>query len=494
MSSSRMAARQGIVVRDLVTGTITSHSAHAVILATGGYGNAFFLSTNAKGCNVTATYRAYKKGAGFANPCFTQIHPTCIPVSGDYQSKLTLMSESLRNDGRVWVPKTATDAAKQAGRHRRRRARLLPRAQVPRVRQPVAARHRVARREGAVRRRPWRRARRPRRVLRFPRRDQARRLEKIAEKYGNLFEMYERITGEDPYRVPMRIYPAVHYTMGGLWVDYHLQTTIPGLVLPRRSELLRPRREPARRVGADAGPRRRLLHHPVHARQLPRRRASESLADPKSAAFKTSETDVKSEARQAARHPRQALGRFVPQGARPRDVGRLRHGAQQGIARSRDRQDHDAARGVLVRRHRAGHERLVQPIAREGRPRRRLPRVQRAGVHATRSSAKRAAAVTSASSTRSTARRSATTRTSVTSRCGSTPAPASRPRSATSSRSCSTTSSSRLGVTSERSRSQAPHLASAQARRRPASSSRTRSRRFRRTRRSSRCSTSSTSS
>ncbi|HWU90819.1 MAG TPA: fumarate reductase/succinate dehydrogenase flavoprotein subunit [Kofleriaceae bacterium] len=219
----------GIVVRDLVTGQISSYAAHAVILATGGYGNVFYLSTNAKGCNVTAAYRAYKRGAGFGNPCFTQIHPTCIPVSGDYQSKLTLMSESLRNDGRVWVPKRAADVGKPPDqlpegdrdyfleREYPSFGNLAPRDLASRA---VKEQCDEGRGVGPGGRGVY---------LDFG--DAIRREgeDRIREKYGNLFDMYERITGEDPDRVPMRIYPAVHYTMGGLWVDYHLQTTVPGL-------------------------------------------------------------------------------------------------------------------------------------------------------------------------------------------------------------------------------------------------------------------------
>jgi succinate dehydrogenase / fumarate reductase flavoprotein subunit len=219
----------GIVVRDLITGVITSHSAHAVILATGGYGNVFYLSTNAKGSNVTATYRAYKKGAGFANPCFTQIHPTCIPVSGDYQSKLTLMSESLRNDGRVWVPKSKEDIAKQPGQiadtdrdyYLERKypsfGNLSPRDIASRAAKEQCDDGRGVGPGG--------------RGVYLDFRDAIKRdgEDRVREKYGNLFDMYERITGENPYKVPMRIYPAVHYTMGGLWVDYQLQTTVPGL-------------------------------------------------------------------------------------------------------------------------------------------------------------------------------------------------------------------------------------------------------------------------
>ncbi|HSS01588.1 MAG TPA: fumarate reductase/succinate dehydrogenase flavoprotein subunit [Kofleriaceae bacterium] len=219
----------GIVVRDLITGAVTSHAAHAVVLATGGYGNVFYLSTNAKGCNVTATYRAYKRGAGFGNPCFTQIHPTCIPVAGDYQSKLTLMSESLRNDGRVWVPRSKddvgkhpdqiTDAARDYYLERKYPSfgNLSPRDIASRAAKEQCDEGRGIGPGG--------------RGVYLDFRDALRRdgEDTIRDKYGNLFEMYERITGENPYKVPMRIYPAVHYTMGGLWVDYHLQTTVAGL-------------------------------------------------------------------------------------------------------------------------------------------------------------------------------------------------------------------------------------------------------------------------
>ena len=219
---------RGIVTRDMVTGRIESWSADAVVLATGGYGNVFYLSTNAKGCNTTAIWRAYKKGAAFANPCYTQIHPTCIPVSGDHQSKLTLMSESLRNDGRVWVPlkkgdQRAADQIPVAERdyYLERKypsyGNLAPRDIASRAAKQVCDEGRGVGETGfGV-------------YLDFG--DAISRLSeaKVAEKYGNLFEMYERITGENPYRVPMRIYPAIHYTMGGLWVDYNLQSTIPGL-------------------------------------------------------------------------------------------------------------------------------------------------------------------------------------------------------------------------------------------------------------------------
>lgn len=219
---------RGIVTRDLVSGKIESHVGDAVVLATGGYSNVFFLSTNAKQCNVTATWRACKKGAGFANPCFTQIHPTCIPPSGAYQSKLTLMSESLRNDGRIWVPKEPGDgrAAHEIPEAERDYylermypafGNLVPRDLASRrAKQMVDEGHGVGPRRNGV-------------FLDFVHAIERLGADTIRERYGNLFAMYEKITGEDPYRVPMRIYPAPHYTMGGLWVDYDLMTTVPGL-------------------------------------------------------------------------------------------------------------------------------------------------------------------------------------------------------------------------------------------------------------------------
>ena len=218
----------GVVVRDMVTGEISSHSAHAVVLASGGYGNVYYLSTNAKKSNATAAWRAHRKGAAFANACFTQIHPTCIPASGEHQSKLTLMSESLRNDGRIWVPKNDNDT---------RRADEIPEAErdyylerrypafgnlVPRDVASRAAKREVdaGRGVGPLKNGVY---------LDFANAVDRLGEKEIFERYGNLFEMYERITGEDPFDTPMRIYPATHYTMGGLWVDYNLQSTIPGL-------------------------------------------------------------------------------------------------------------------------------------------------------------------------------------------------------------------------------------------------------------------------
>jgi succinate dehydrogenase / fumarate reductase flavoprotein subunit len=219
---------KGVVIRDLVTGEITTHAGDAVVLATGGYGNVFYLSTNAKGCNVTATWRAYKKGACFANPCYTQIHPTCIPVSGDHQSKLTLMSESLRNDGRVWVPKRKEDCGKPPESiPEEARDYILERKYpsfgnlAPRDISSRAAKEACDEGRGVG----------PGGLgvyLDFA--DAIKRLGEstVRERYGNLFDMYEKITGENAYKMPMRIYPAVHYTMGGTWVDYNLMSSIPG--------------------------------------------------------------------------------------------------------------------------------------------------------------------------------------------------------------------------------------------------------------------------
>ena len=258
------------MTRDLITGKIESHMADAVVLATGGYGNVYYLSTNAKGSNATAIWRAHKRGALFANPCFTQIHPTCIPVSGEYQSKLTLMSESLRNDGRVWVPlkkgdKRPPNQIPEAERdyYLERRypsfGNLVPRDVASRNAKMVCDEGRGVGESGlAV-------------YLDF--RDAIQRLgtDVIKERYGNLFDMYERITGEDPYqKCRCASIPAIHYTMGGLWVDYNLMTTIPGPLRDRRGEFLRPRRQPPGRQRADAGAGGRLLRPAEHHRRLHR--------------------------------------------------------------------------------------------------------------------------------------------------------------------------------------------------------------------------------
>ncbi|MBI4061045.1 MAG: fumarate reductase/succinate dehydrogenase flavoprotein subunit [Elusimicrobia bacterium] len=221
-------AARGVITRDLVTGRIERHWGDAVLLCTGGYGNVFYLSTNAGACNVTATWRAHKRGAAFANPCYTQIHPTCVPVAGDHQSKLTLMSESLRNDGRVWVPKKKGDARKPQDIPEDERdyylerkypafGNLVPRDIASRAAKQMADDGRGVGKTGLSVYLDFKDA-----IARIG-------LDKVKEKYGNLFDMYRHITDENPYEQPMRIYPAVHYTMGGLWVDYNLMTTIPGL-------------------------------------------------------------------------------------------------------------------------------------------------------------------------------------------------------------------------------------------------------------------------
>jgi len=240
---------RGIITRNLLTGKLERHFGHTVVLCSGGYGNVFYLSTNAMGCNVTAIWKAHKKGAYFGNPCFTQIHPTCIPVSGDYQSKLTLMSESLRNDGRIWVPKKQNDNRKPGEIPEEERDYYLERRYpafgnlVPRDVASRAAKERCDAGYGVGTSRQAVYLDYAEAIMRYGK-VECHKLglensttevirqygkEVIKEKYGNLFDMYEKITGENPYEVPMRIYPAVHYTMGGLWVDYELMTTIPGL-------------------------------------------------------------------------------------------------------------------------------------------------------------------------------------------------------------------------------------------------------------------------
>ena len=240
---------RGIIARDLVNGKLERHFGHAVLLCSGGYGNVFYLSTNAMGSNVTAAWKAHKKGAAFANPCFTQIHPTCIPVSGDHQSKLTLMSESLRNDGRIWVPKKQNDTRKATDILEEERDYYLERRYpafgnlVPRDVASRAAKERCDAGYGVGSSKQAVYLDYADAILRYGKIEAGKQgrsnvaedeiiamgKEVVKTKYGNLFDMYEKITGENPYEVPMRIYPAVHYTMGGLWVDYELQTTVPGL-------------------------------------------------------------------------------------------------------------------------------------------------------------------------------------------------------------------------------------------------------------------------
>ena len=263
----------GIVVRDLLTGQLTSHSAHAVVLATGGYSNAFFLSTNAMACNVTAAWRAHRKGAAFANPCYTQIHPTCIPQSDDFQSKLTLMSESLRNDGRIWCPKDP-DETRSARADPRGGPRLLPRAPLPELRQPGPARHRQPRRQGRRRRGQGRRPAQERRLPRLRRRHRAPRRGHhpgaLRQPLRDVRAHHRRVAVQAAHaHLPRR---PLHdgRALGGLRADDHR----PRPVRRRRGQLLRPRRQPPRRLGAHAGPGRRLLRPAQHHQQLPGARSS----------------------------------------------------------------------------------------------------------------------------------------------------------------------------------------------------------------------------
>ncbi len=343
----------GIVVRDLVTGEISSHSAHAVVLATGGYGNAYYLSTNAMNCNATAIWRAHKRGAMFANPCFTQIHPTCIPSSDEFQSKLTLMSESLRNDGRIWVPKDPDDTRSPDQIPDADRDYFLERKYpafgnlVPR---DVASRNAKAMVDSGYGVGPLKNSV----YLDFA--DASHRLGEsvIRERYGNLFDMYERITDENPYQVPMRIYPAIHYTMGGLWVDYDLMTTIPGLYAIGEANFAD---QGANRLGASALMQgladgyfvlpytignylAGLLGTPVAAPDGPRVPGRRDRA-----ARRDHPVDV------GGRHQ---VGRPLPPRAGQDHVGLLRHGPRQGRAGEGPGRDPGAAGRVRARRAGAG--------------------------------------------------------------------------------------------------------------------------------------------
>ena len=375
---------RGVIVRNMVTGEIETHLADAVVLASGGYGNVYYLSTNAMGCNVTATWRAHRKGAYFGNPCFTQIHPTCIPVAGEHQSKLTLMSESLRNDGRIWVPKRREDCEKNPQdiaeedrdyyleRIYPSFGNLVPRDIASRQAKNVCDEGRgVGPLVGDFRRGVY---------LDFT--DALKRMsaEAVAEKYGNLLDMYQQITGENPYEVPMRIYPAVHYTMGGLWVDYDLQSNIPGLFVTGEANFSD---HGANRLGASAlmqgladgyfvlpnTIREYLAERPVCAGAGGRaggRRGAAVGAVPGG---------------EAVVHQRFSHGRLVPPRARQHHVGVLRDGALRGGAAQGHRPDPRPARRVLAQRAGARRERGAEPVAGEGRPGGRLPRARRADVH-----------------------------------------------------------------------------------------------------------------
>ena len=375
---------RGIIVRDLVTGEIETYFADVVVLASGGYGNVYYLSTNAMGCNVTASWRAHRKGALMANPCYTQIHPTCIPVAGAHQSKLTLMSESLRNDGRIWVPKDAmhaeTDPREIAEDDRDYYleriypafGNLVPRDIASRQAKNMCDEGRgVGPEVDGVRRGVY---------LDFT--DAIERLgrDAIEEKYGNLFDMYAQITGEDPYEVPMRIYPAVHYVMGGLWVDYDLQSTIPGLFVTGEANFSD---HGANRLGASAlmqgladGYFVLLEHDP----RLPRRRpVRQDPGGPPGGGRGAGVRDVEGRALpDRQRHPQR---RLLPPRARQHHVGVLRHGAHRRGPAQSGRPDPQPARGLPPQRQGAGVCGHPQPVAGEGRPGGRLLRARRADVH-----------------------------------------------------------------------------------------------------------------
>ena len=370
---------RGVIVRDMVTGEIETHLADAVVLASGGYGNVFFLSTNAMGCNVTATWRAHRKGAYFGNPCFTQIHPTCIPVAGEHQAKLTLMSESLRNDGRIWVPKRREDCDKDPREIAEKDrdyyleriypsfGNLVPRDIASRQAKNVCDEGRgVGPLVGDFRRGVY---------LDFT--DALKRMsaEAVAEKYGNLLDMYQQITGENPYEVPMRIYPAVHYTMGGLWVDYDLQSNIPGLFVTGEANFSD---HGANRLGASA-----LMQGLADGYFVLPNTIREYLATGPYAPVPADAPEVVS-AREAVQdriretvvHQRFSHRRLVPPRARQHHVGVLRDGAFRGGAAQGHRPDPRPARRVLAQRAGARTERGAEPVAGEGRPRRRLPRAR----------------------------------------------------------------------------------------------------------------------
>jgi succinate dehydrogenase/fumarate reductase flavoprotein subunit len=366
---------RGIVVRDMVTGEIESHLADAVCLATGGYGNVFYLATYAKGCNATAIWRAYKRGAAFANPCYTQIHPTCIPVTGDHQSKLTLMSESLRNDGRIWVPKQKGDRRAPRDIPEGERdyylermypsfGNLAPRDIASRAAKRVCDEGRGVGPSGLGV------------YLDFASAIQRLGEPAIREKYVNLFEMYERITDENPYQVPMRIYPASHYTMGGLWVDYNLMSTIPGLHVLGEANFSD---HGANRLGASAL-MQWLLHHPLHHRQLPREhQVREGGREPRRREAGRGQRRRAGEA--PPRHQGQAHADLVPSRAGKDHVGALRHGPESGRARARAGRNPRAPAAVLAGRERARRRQLAQPVARARGAGGRFPGARRAHVH-----------------------------------------------------------------------------------------------------------------
>ena len=411
----------GIVARDLVNGDVRRSRVTRSCSPPAATATCSSSPPTRSTATSTAIWRAHKRGAFFANPCYTQIHPTCIPASDEFQSKLTLMSESLRNDGRIWVPKEFGRRA-LARPDPRGRARLLPRAALPRVRQPRAPRRRVACGQARGRRRPRRRADQERRVPRL--RDAIDRLGRdvIDERYDNLFQMYERITGEDPYQVPMRIYPAVHYTMGGLWVDYNLMSNVPGLYVLGEANFSDHGANRLGASGADAGSRRRLLRAPGHDRRLPR-----AAARPGRRSRPTTPCSSRPK-RRSASGAQTLLG---INGTRSvdwfhRELGKIMWD-NCGMARSKESLEKAIAEIPALRdefwndvRILGDGESLNQSLEQAGRVADFLEFGEL--LCATRCTARRAAAGTSASSTRpKTARPCATTSTSRTSPPGSTP-------------------------------------------------------------------------
>ena len=352
---------RGIVTRDLVSGQIACHAADAVVLATGGYGNVYYLSTNAKGSNCTAIWRAHKRGAAFANPCYTQIHPTCIPVAGEYQSKLTLMSESLRNDGRIWVPKQAGDKRAPADIPEGERdyylerkypsfGNLVPRDVASRNAKQVCDEGRGVGPGGLGV------------YLDFT--DAIQRLgeDRIRERYGNLFDMYQRITAEDPYHAPMRIYPAMHYTMGGLWVDYYLMTTIPGLFSIGEANFSD---HGANRLGASA-----LMQGLCDGYFVLPYTVGDYIAKTKLDKVDTTHPEFRAAEENALGVNRRLLAvngephrGLLPSRTRQDCLGLLRNVAHRGGFAARYRQDSGVAGRILARRARARKRRGFEPVA-----------------------------------------------------------------------------------------------------------------------------------
>ena len=385
---------RGIVTRDMVSGKIETHLADAVVLASGGYGNVFFLSTNAMGCNATAVWRAHRKGAYFANPCYTQIHPTCIPQSGDFQSKLTLMSESLRNDGRIWVPKKAEDCDKDP-RDIPEEARdyyleriypafgnLVPRDIASRQAKNMCDEGRgvgpaIKERDANGNERMMRRGV----YLDFSEAIDRLGKDAVSARYGNLFEMYQRITGDDPYEVPMRIYPAVHYTMGGLWVDYDLESNVPGLYIAGEANFSD---HGANRLGASAlmqGLADGYFVLPDTHERLPGGHAAPGQGRPQRPGDRRGQALRRGARRPphgSSRHPQR--GR-LPHGPGPHHVGVLRHGTARCRTARRHQADPGPQGGVLARRPHYGPGRRAQPGPGEGRPTAGLLRAGRAHVH-----------------------------------------------------------------------------------------------------------------